>query len=200
MLDYDVESWHHNQQIHRTLVEFLIQGRHPEVAAALVDGAAEVVPSGKVGKPGRIYVDIPPAGYTLVATSDEIQQIIRRAAREVATGNFEVEPEIILRMKVLDVPDEGWNAEMKSLIQQYKGSNQGLVSELLAARNGRPVHTWNKLKYASASEIRVAQELEQRHILFFPLAVAVRAETGASWQDHREVDFLVCIAQGSWES
>jgi hypothetical protein len=197
MGDYQSAGWATNLQFHRTLVEFLIQGRHPEVAAALVDGSLEVLYSGKVGRPGRISVDIPPAGYPLVAGSEEIQQIIRRAAREVATGHLDVEPEIVLRMKVLETPDESWNAEMKSLIQQYKGSNQGLVSELLAARNGRPVHTWNELKYASASEIRIAQELEERQVLFFPLAVAVRADTGTNWQDHREVDFLVC-QNGAW--
>jgi hypothetical protein len=40
-------------------------------------------------------------------------------------------------------------------------------------------------------------ELEARKILFFPLAVAVRAETGQNWQDHREVDFLICH-DGVW--
>jgi hypothetical protein len=67
----------------------------------------------------------------------------------------------------------------------------------MAAKDGRPTHTWNELKYASASEIRIAQELEKRQVLFFPLAVAVRAETGKNWQDHREVDFLVC-QNGAW--
>ena len=94
-------------------------------------------------------------------------------------------------MEKLEVID-GW-----PLITQFKGSNQGLVSELMAARDGRPVHTWNELKYASASEIRIAQELEKRKVLFFPLAVAVRAETGMNWQDHREVDFLICH-KGAW--
>jgi hypothetical protein len=100
-------------------------------------------------------------------------------------------------MRLLPVADQGWEEEMKSLIMKFKGSNQGLVSELMAAKDGRPIHTWNELKYASASEIRIAQELEKRRVLFFPLAVAVRAETGTNWKDHREVDFLIC-QKGAW--
>jgi hypothetical protein len=67
----------------------------------------------------------------------------------------------------------------------------------MAAKNGRPVHVWNELRYASASEIRIAQELEARKVLFFPLAVAVRGATAIPWRDHREVDFLVC-QNGAW--
>src|SRR5439155_12585516 len=112
-------------------------------------------------------------------------------------SHFHLEPQIELRMKLLPPGGQGWEEEMKVLITQFKGSNQGLLSELMAARNGRPVHTWNELKYASASEIRIAQELEKRRVLFFPLVVGVRAETGKNWQDHREADFLVC-QNGAW--
>jgi len=100
-------------------------------------------------------------------------------------------------MKRLPVADIAWSEEMKTRITQFKGSNQGLISQLVAAREGRPIHTWNELRYASASEISIAQELEKRKNLFFPLAVAVRAETGERWKDHREVDFLICT-NGAW--
>ena len=53
------------------------------------------------------------------------------------------------------------------------------------------------MKFASQSEIRIAQELEARRILFFPLPLAVRADTGDFYQDHREPDFLVC-KDGVW--
>jgi hypothetical protein len=64
-------------------------------------------------------------------------------------------------------------------------------------REGRTLYVYNEMKFASQSEIRIAQEFENRKVLFFPLAVAVRAETGSSYQDHREVDFLVCL-NGTW--
>jgi len=150
------------------------------------------------GDAHTFYIDVPPAAYRLVAVSEEIQGILRMAMREVVKGHSNNENiEVEIRMRQLPAPDKAWNMEMKSRISQFKGSNQGLVSQLIASRDGRPVHTWNELRYASASEITIAQELEKRKILFFPLAVAVRAETGQSWKDHREVDFLICN-NGAW--
>jgi hypothetical protein len=186
-----------NWRFHRTLVEFLVHSHQPETAAALLEGSIQVVESRRLGEPTDIYVEIPPAAWPLVSTSDEIQRSIRLAAGEVAKGHFSVDLNIELRMKFLDFPDDRWEEEMKSRIIQVKGSNQGLLSEMMAERNGRPVHTWNELKYASASEIRVAQELEKHRVLFFPLATAVRADTGKNWVDHREVDFLIC-QNGAW--
>src|SRR5262249_13477770 len=146
----------------------------------------------------RGYIDLPPNAYSLVAESEDLQGILRRGVRSVAAGylrddhgnDVEAFP-IVFRMKLLEMDDD-WQKIARSLIIQAKGANQGLLSEMLAKRDGRPVHTWNELKYASASEIRIAQELERRKVLFFPLAVGVRAETGENWKDHREVDFLIC--------
>jgi len=195
----DQESWEsdRNARIHRTLIEFLIQSRQPEIAATLLQGSVVIITSRSYGQAATLFVEIPPAAYPLVGASDEMQQVIRRAAREVAKGNLEGEPDVEFRMKLLPSPDEHWAAEMKTLITQFKGSNQGLVSELMATKDGRPLHTWNELKYTSASETRIAQELERRRVMFFPLVVAVRAETGNNWKDHREVDFLVCH-KGAW--
>jgi hypothetical protein len=146
------------------------------------------------------FVEVPPEAYPLVAGSEDIQGVLRKALREVIKGHFDADEEsqIEFRMKHLPAPTNAdWEMEMKSRITQFKGSNQGLISQLTAAREGRPIHTWNELKYASASEIAIAQELEKRKILFFPLPVAVRAETGQTWKDHREVDFLICN-KGAW--
>lgn len=99
-------------------------------------------------------------------------------------------------MKHLSV-EEGWEKIARNLIVNARGTNQGLVSQICASRDGRPIHVWNELRYASAGEISIAQELERRQILFFPLPVAVRAETGVNWKDHREVDFLICH-NGAW--
>jgi len=53
------------------------------------------------------------------------------------------------------------------------------------------------MKFASQSEIRIAQELERHKVLFFPLPLAVRADSGNLFEDHREVDFIVC-QDGIW--
>jgi hypothetical protein len=49
----------------------------------------------------------------------------------------------------------------------------------------------------NSEEIRIAQEFERRKVLFFPLPLAVRNDTGDFYKDHREVDFLVCY-EGVW--
>ena len=53
------------------------------------------------------------------------------------------------------------------------------------------------MKFGSISEVRIAQALASRGVLFFPLPLAVRGETGASYMDRREPDFLVCH-DGVW--
>ena len=99
MFDHDEQDW----CIHRTLVEFLIQSRQPEVAAALLEGAVKVEP-GSYDHPGIVFVEVPPAAYPLVGASDDIQQVIRRAMREVLKGNFVPDPEIELDCKFYPFP------------------------------------------------------------------------------------------------
>ena len=86
---------------------------------------------------------------------------------------------------------------IKEQIVNAKDSNQGLISEKVFARKRKQVYQYNELKFASQSEIRIAQELEKRNALFFPLAVAVRNDTGNLFEDHREIDFLIC-QNGQW--
>jgi len=94
--------------------------------------------------------------------------------------------------------EDGWKDTIKALIASSKGvNNQGATSELMFARDKKDLISHNGLKFASQSEVRIAQELMQRKVLFFPLAVGVRAETGQQYKDHCEVDFLVCV-NGVW--
>jgi hypothetical protein len=194
---YDPEIEERNSAIHRTLVEFLLHTNQPEIAAAILEGWVDTELQFNQGV--AYFIEIPPEAYSLVAASEQVQTVLRSALREVLRGHWNVPDDLAVdfRMKRLNAPDEAWNKTMKAMISEFKGSNQGLISQIVAAREGRPVHTWNELRYASASEIRIAQELEKRQVLFFPLAVAVRAETGQRWKDHREVDFLVCD-RGVW--
>ncbi len=74
---------------------------------------------------------------------------------------------------------------------------QALISEKVALKDGKQIYAYNEMKFASRSEIRIAQELETRKVLFFPLPLGVRADTGNFYKDHREVDFLIC-QDGIW--
>lgn len=98
--------------------------------------------------------------------------------------------------KVME-PEDDWRELVKSLIARAKEPNQAVVTNIVRQRNDQELLEYNEMKFASRSEIRVAQELERRKILFFPLPLAVRAETGKNFQDHREPDFLICH-EGVW--
>lgn len=193
--------------IHRTLVDYLIHTKQAELAAVMIDG--EVNAGYEWDDFGtatfmRYYLDIPTKAFSLISNNKAAQAALTEAIRNVAGGQqqtVERLPDIpaeafpvAFRVQILPVED-GWEKVARSLISNPKGANQALVSDI--AGDGRPLHKWNELRYASASEIRIAQELEKRKVLFFPLAVGVRAETGKNWQDHREVDFLIC-ENGAW--
>ncbi|HWG43785.1 MAG TPA: hypothetical protein VN688_13495 [Gemmataceae bacterium] len=190
------------EQLLRTLLEYLILTGQREIAAAAADGTIEFQWS-EDGSRSGLYLDLPPFGYNFIARNKELQQVTSLALRSVSSGHLTdkdgvslVDYPIDFRMKLVEAKD-GWRDAVKEMILKYKGSNQGFVTQLLAARNGRPVITYNELKYASQSEVKIAIELETRKVLFFPLAVGVRADTGEAWQDHREVDFLICH-DGVW--
>jgi hypothetical protein len=176
--------------IHRTLVDSLIHSKQVELAAVMIDG--EVNAGYEWDNDGnatfvRYYLDISTRAYPLIETNQAAQDALAEAIRNVAGGQRQTTerlPDIpfvafpvAFRVKMLEVED-GWEAVARSLIANPKGANQALVSDL--AGDGRPLHRWNELRYASASEIRIAQELEKRNVLFFPLAVGVprRGRTG----------------------
>ncbi len=190
------------EQLMRTFLEYLILIGQREIAAAAADGAIEPQWDEGGGWSG-LYLDLPPLGYNFIADNDELRQIATTALRSVSSGHLRdcgagtpVDYSIECRMKLLDVDGE-WRDAIKEMIRNFKGSNQGYISQLMAAKNGRAAITYNELKYASKAEVKIAMELEARKTMFFPLAVAVRAETGNVWQDHREVDFLICD-DGVW--
>jgi hypothetical protein len=85
----------------------------------------------------------------------------------------------------------------RDLIVNFKGSNQGAITKKVFLRERKPTLIYNEANYASQSEIRIAQELEDRQVLFFPLAMGIRADTGEFYRDHREADFLICD-DGTW--
>lgn len=148
-----------------------------------------------------VSVYLPLSSYTLLGKDEVAKEILTEKFKFVAEGhiwyNMEKFP-LHFRVKLLEV-EEDWQKTIKYLIAQSKELNQAVVSEKIGMREGREpaVYTYNEMKFASKSEIRIAQELEQAGVLFFPLPLAVRNETGKNYLDHREVDFLVCV-DGTW--
>lgn len=183
-------------ELHRTLVQFLTDNGDMELAAVMIDGAVSTLMDDYGHKYG-LNVDIPTHAFALVTQDANLSDSLSRAMKTVATGHVDSDdPQVRFRVK-LQSPSLGWQQVARELIVNSKGSNQAAVSRKLFKRHQRDLITYNELGYASQSEVRIAQELEGRSILFFPLAVAVRADTGELYRDHREVDFVICN-EGAW--
>ncbi|HEX8325153.1 MAG TPA: hypothetical protein VF595_14720 [Tepidisphaeraceae bacterium] len=190
-------------EYHRTLVALLINTNQRELASAMIDGGIDFMTHGDINSgPTGLYVDVPASAYSLITGNHELRDTLVAAAATVADGRFSdgygnvITADIAIRLKLVEV-EKDWQAVARELIINFKGNNQGAVSKLMAERNSRQMIIYNEAQYASRSEVRIAQELERRGVLFFPLAMAIRAETGENWKDHREADFLVCD-DGIW--
>lgn len=189
------------EKLHRTWTELLLERGHQELASIAVESEVEIE-EGRFGDEW-IVLRLPPSAHGIVTEEEEVSNELLAYLHDVCAGNvYDQNGEAIrdvrieVKMSLLEV-EEDWKEEMRRLISAAKGSNQGVVTEKVGKREGRDTHTYNEMTFGSKSEIRIAQELETRDLLFFPLPLGVRAETGKRWKDRREPDFLVC-QEGTW--
>lgn len=191
------------QKLHRTVVQLLIEHNYREEAAIVME--SELHTTGGCFGPEGISLDIPVSMYGFIKTNESKQKIINWSILQVGNGHFTdrngnpitlSENDITHRTRLIDV-EEGWQNVVRKLIDNAKNPNQAVVSEKMFLKNSKHLYSYNEMKFASWSEVRIAQELEVRKILFFPLPLAVRAESGNFYEDHREPDFLICN-DGVW--
>ena len=190
-----------SDQLHRTFVQLLIENDYREIAAIAIDSEIELLytQDGIYG----VAIDIPTAMYSTVKNNEHIKKVMERAMLSVAEGRFSdqwgtpVDNLIVVyRVRLIEVEND-WQNVIKNLIANAQNPNQATVTEKVFLKNNKQPYLYNEMKFASQSEIRISQEFESRKVLFFPLPLAVRAETGNFYDDHREPDFLVC-ENGTW--
>lgn len=190
-----------NEKLHRTWVQLLIDHNYREVAAIALE--TEVYISYGHEYPEEIVFGLSTSTYSYVKNNERIREIMERAMRTVSEGyiysnygNILNDLPFIYRVKLIEI-EEGWQNVIRNLIANAQNPNQALITEKAFTKQNKQPYIYNEMKFASQSEIRIAQELESSKVLFFPLPLAVRAETGNFYEDHREVDFLVC-QDGAW--
>jgi hypothetical protein len=186
-------------QIHRTWIALLLEHDYYELAAIAVD--CSIIFHGEyILNRGYVcdvmIVEIPVSMYAYIASSQDNQSIIESTMLSVTCGiassQFRVkQPSFIYRVKLVDV-EEGWQNIIKNLIANANNPNQATITEKVFFRENKTPILYNEMKFGSQSEVRIAQELEARKVLFFPLPLAVKAETNVVYKDHREPDFLIC--------
>jgi hypothetical protein len=74
---HDPEIEERYAAIHRTLVESLFHSGHADLAGAILEG--DVDTESRKPQQETYFVEIPPAAYRLVAESEEIQSVLRKA-------------------------------------------------------------------------------------------------------------------------
>lgn len=201
----DEEIQNLSKSVHRTWLELLLVNDHRALAAIVLDSDVllhqeSIYPDWNsewelVGA----HVDIPARSYSVVSSDDLVRKLLSDTLRTVLNGYVERPQEtmsIMFRIKLKE-PEEDWYNVVQHAISEMSNPNQGLVTEKVFKRNSREPIIYNEMKFGSQSEIRIAQEFENRSTLFFPLPLAVRHETGQFYKDHREVDFLICEG-GIW--
>lgn len=186
--------------IHRTWIDLLLAANLREVAAIVAD--AEVIVLRDNWTQYGLCVDLPPSTALYLTNDTSYSEVITSTLTKVAEGHLynqdgvpTQEIKIEFRTRLME-PEANWREVVKVLVANAKDPNQGVITEKTAAREGRRPYIYNEMKFGSNSEIRIAQELERRKVLFFPLPLAVRADTG-KWTDRREPDFVVC-QEGVW--
>jgi hypothetical protein len=195
---------HTEAQFQRTLVEVLIEYGYNDIASIVLDCDVEFGfefdPIGLEKLWTMVVFYVPINLFSLAKGSDRIEEKLTKVSNYVArsTGLYNLTQGLAIDifMKLSNVSDD-WQETARRIIVDSKNSNQGNITEKIRKRNGQSFIIYNEMKFASQTEVRVAQELELRKVLFFPLPLAVRADTGDMYQDHREPDFLVC-QDGVW--
>ncbi len=191
-----------NDLFHHSWVTSLIDTNHRELAALIIDGSLDIQ---FWERSVDVIVNLPADALAYFETNEEAWSTAENLLCRFLDNRFNGEEGMPIRREFIGVwtrialapVDPNWREVARDLIAKSKDLNQGVITEKVMRREGKAPIVYNEMKFASKSEVRVAQELEGRGILFFPLPLAVRGSTGRGFQDRREVDFLICH-HGKW--
>lgn len=182
-------------RIKRSVTEVLLWRRREDLAAALLEADWEFKPS-ETNQENDLHIGVPAQYLHSFADESPDVDVVRTIVRQVSRGHtfdmkgFPYELATIFVGQLLAYESD-WEEVVKAQIAQAQVTNQALVTEAAFRRAGKEPVKYGELKFGSRTEVRIAQELENRGVMFFPLAVAVKASTGINHKDHREVDFLI---------
>ena len=191
--------------------KLLIASGEEEIAAVIIDSNFEYTvmsPNSLDKSYVNVNINLPPFGFHLVNDNEGIKNQVLETFHIASRNHLLTHQDypycwrrskrdkIQLGLNLKEY-DENWKEVIRDLIAHPKPRNQGIVSEAAFRKRERSLISYNEMKFASKSEIRIAQILEDKSILFFPLPLAVKYEKGNIYHDHREPDFLICD-DGRW--
>jgi len=194
------------EQLHRTWIQLLLDDHQKELAAMLRDGSFKVsktpglsLQHGEDASRG-LAVEIPHEYYNMIINNALYQEVIERSLETLFRqyvrlwGNTKIR--IGLRIQHIE-GEQAWKEKVRAIILHAQAPHQGSRTEQVCATHGQQPLLYQEMKFGAISEVRIAQALAARRARFFPLPLVGRGETGTSYMDRREPDFLVCH-EGVW--
>jgi hypothetical protein len=176
-------------QLHASAIKFLIDGGAEKAAGVLLScstidvdywpGALRMIitvraphPSYLLLKKGFDDTDLPPfalegsrfseEGWKSSGFSEEgeIFLQIKEAFKAVLPDNIIVEIDILAEL--IEINPQ-WQQKFVETLYETNTYNQGL-----SFAEGKPLYTWNNLRFRSQTEIRIAEAFERAQVLFLP--------------------------------
>jgi uncharacterized protein YjbI with pentapeptide repeats len=124
----------------------------------------------------------------------------KKTERRPINGNFAPGEFASLYKKIIETTDlilsktpetdNTVNKKDKNIDVDNTSNNQGVQF-----RSDRKIHTWEKLRFRSKTEIKIAEALDRTGVLFVPNSLA-RLNTPKG-RENKEADFLICY-NGKW--
>lgn len=178
-------------------VKFLVEGGNQEEAAALA-ACTITYEAGESYFSGEHYIQSvnvvitgPRAAYELfqdrsrfmtLDAQDDITHTTPRAelmnALNALLPTLSPVSNIILKAELV-TPTDNWRTELLAFMQGV--SNQ--------ATGFKPKHLWNNLGFRSATEVKIAEALERKGVMFLPNCMARLGSPGD--RKNREADFMI---------
>ena len=158
-------------QLLQTTIAYLIEWNLHDVASLLVESELKLTQNihGFENYLEEVIIDLPISTYNIVEKSDRFKNAISRALNKIACGHFSnqgADFPVIFRIKLINI-EENWKEKVKELISNFKDPNQGVLTEKIFKREGKAPILYNEMKFGSKSEIRIAEELEEKRFYFF---------------------------------
>lgn len=197
-----MEEWLDNDDILNNAISFLVAGDEKQVASMLLaDAKLEIEPTNNTwyygNRPSQgVHVNVKTSIRRLYEcleqANDPVTISISKAIEAVLPDDLYVSS-LSCRMLPLENygPFNDWRAELFEIMRGTDVNNQALVFN----QTSTPLRTWNNLRFRSASEIRIAEALDKKGVLFLPNCMA-RLNT-PDGRRNREADFLICH-NGKW--
>ncbi|MTJ47590.1 pentapeptide repeat-containing protein [Dolichospermum sp. UHCC 0259] len=125
---------------------------------------------------------------------------VNKTERRPINGNFKLGEFASVCQKILENTDlilretpendNTVNKPEKNIDLDNTSNNQGVQF-----RSDRKIHTWERLRFRSKTEIKIAEALDRTGVLFVPNSLA-RLNTPKG-RENKEADFLICY-NGKW--